>query len=169
MLTMWVDIGSTASKAVILEDGSRIVAKRVVPVGTGTRGPREVYESTLAAAGVRGSEISRVVATGYGRMNFEMADRELSEVSCHGRGVRFLLPDVRTVIDIGGQDAKALLLDERGNLDALNAGANMLFADLLPAAQSQRFSVIDNRITLGLEHIRHMADIAGMELCFTGE
>ena len=50
-------------------------------------------------------------------MNFEMADRELSEVSCHGRGVRFLLPDVRTVIDIGGQDAKALLLDERGNLD----------------------------------------------------
>ena len=117
MLTMGVDIGSTASKAVILEDGSRIVAKRVVPVGTGTRGPREVYESTLAAAGVRGSEISRVVATGYGRMNFEMADRELSEVSCHGRGVRFLLPDVRTVIDIGGQDAKALLLDERGNLD----------------------------------------------------
>ena len=117
MLTMGVDIGSTASKAVILEDGSRIVAKRVVPVGTGTRGPREVYESTLAAAGVKGSEISRVVATGYGRMNFEMADRELSEVSCHGRGVRFLLPDVRTVIDIGGQDAKALLLDERGNLD----------------------------------------------------
>ena len=45
MLTMGVDIGSTASKAVILEDGSRIVAKRVVPVGTGTRGPREVYES----------------------------------------------------------------------------------------------------------------------------
>ena len=113
MLTMGVDIGSTASKAVILEDGSRIVVKRVVPVGTGTRGPREVYESTLAAAGVRGPEISRVVATGYGRMNFEMADRELSEVSCHGRGVRFLLPDVRTVIDIGGQDAKALLLDER--------------------------------------------------------
>ena len=76
-----------------------------------------MYESTLAAAGVRDLRSSRVVATGYGRMNFEMADRELSEVSCHGRGVRFLLPDVRTVIDIGGQDAKALLLDERGNLD----------------------------------------------------
>ena len=117
MLTMGVDIGSTASKAVILEDGCKVISKRVVPVGTGTRGPREVYESALAAAGVRPEEISRVVATGYGRMSFEMADRELSEVSCHGRGVRFLLPDVRTVIDIGGQDAKALLLDERGNLE----------------------------------------------------
>ena len=116
MLTMGIDIGSAASKAVILEDGVRIVAGTVVSAGTGTRGPSQVYAEVLDQAGVKETEISRIVATGYGRMNFQKADRELSEVSCHGRGMHFLLPDVRTVIDIGGQDAKTLLLDERGNL-----------------------------------------------------
>lgn len=117
MLTMGVDIGSTASKAVIMEDGERIVAKATVCVGTGTRGPAEVYRQVLENAGVVREDIARVVATGYGRLKFTQADRELSEVSCHGKGVRFLCPDVRTVIDIGGQDAKALLLDEWGNLE----------------------------------------------------
>jgi len=117
MLTMGVDIGSTASKAVIMEDGERILAKQLVAVGTGTRGPAEVYQKVLAQAGVSRGDLGRIVATGYGRLKFAEADRELSEVSCHGRGMRFLCPQVRTVIDIGGQDAKALLLDEWGNLD----------------------------------------------------
>ncbi len=117
MLTMGVDIGSTASKAVIMEDGKQIVAKATVAVGTGTRGPSEVYRQVLEQAGVTREQIARIVATGYGRLKFTQADRELSEVSCHGKGVRFLCPEVRTVIDIGGQDAKALLLDEWGNLE----------------------------------------------------
>ncbi len=117
MLTMGVDIGSTASKAVILEDGKRIMARQLVAAGTGTRGPAEVYKKALEEAGVERSQITRVVATGYGRLNFAQADRELSEVSCHGKGMVFLCPQVRTVIDIGGQDAKALLLDDWGYLD----------------------------------------------------
>lgn len=117
MLTMGVDIGSTASKAVIMEDGKRIIARQLVAVGTGTRGPSEVYKKILEEAGVNRSGIARIVATGYGRLTFAQADRELSEVSCHGKGMRFLCPRVCTVIDIGGQDAKALLLDDRGNLE----------------------------------------------------
>ncbi len=117
MLTMGVDIGSTASKAVILEDGKRIMARQLVAAGTGTRGPAEVYKKALEEAGVERSQITRVVATGYGRLNFAQADRELSEVSCHGKGMVFLCPQVRTVIGIGGQDAKALLLDDWGYLD----------------------------------------------------
>ncbi len=117
MLTMGVDIGSTASKAVILEDGKRIIARQLVAVGTGTRGPAEVYRKVLEAAGVKRSDLAQVVATGYGRLNFVQADRELSEVSCHGKGMGFLCPQVRTVIDIGGQDAKALVLDDCGYLD----------------------------------------------------
>lgn len=97
-----------------------------------------------------------------GRGSLELNLKEISIL-------RLALPDIHITAQQPGEDLKNGLADERGNLDALNAGANMLFADLLPAAQSQRFSVIDNRITLGLEHIRHMADIAGMELCFTGE
>ena len=60
MLTMGVDIGSTASKAVILEDGKRIMARQLVAAGTGTRGPAEVYKKALEEAGVERSQITRV-------------------------------------------------------------------------------------------------------------
>lgn len=117
MLTLGIDIGSTTSKAVIIEDGKKIVAKNIIPVGTGTRGPDEVFQSVLAQSEVSQKQIDRIVATGYGRMKFKLADRELSEISCHGKGVRFLIPDVRTIIDIGGQDAKVLQLNDRGILE----------------------------------------------------
>ena len=80
--------------------------------------------------------------------------------------LRLLLPDIHITAQQPGEELKNGLADEQGNLDALRAGANMLFADLLPAAQTQRFSVIDNRITLGLDHIRRMAELSGMELSF---
>ena len=117
MLTLGIDIGSTTSKAAIIENGSKIVAKNIIPVGTGTRGPEEVFKSVLDQLHIKSNEINRIVATGYGRMKFEHADRELSEISCHGKGVRFLIPDVRTIIDIGGQDAKVLQLNDKGLLE----------------------------------------------------
>ena len=116
MLTMGVDIGSTASKAVIIRDGEELIAHRLIPLGTGTRGPEEVYEQTLSDAGVSREELDRVIVTGYGRLNFTHADKQISEVSCHARGVRFLLPTVRTVIDIGGQDIKAMRIGPQGQL-----------------------------------------------------
>lgn len=115
-LTMGVDIGSTASKAVIMENGTSMIASCVIPVGTGTRGPGEVYRKVLEQASVSREQIDYIVATGYGRLKFEEADRELSEVSCHGKGASWLVPGARTVIDIGGQDAKGLSLDGQGNL-----------------------------------------------------
>lgn len=117
MLTMGVDIGSTTCKAAIISGGKEVIAKGLVAVGTGTRGPMQVYREVLDQAGLSRDAIARVVATGYGRLNFVEAERELSEVSCHGMGMHFLCPKARTIIDIGGQDAKALLLNERGNLD----------------------------------------------------
>ncbi|KUH56584.1 acyl-CoA dehydratase activase [Megasphaera sp. DJF_B143] len=117
MLTLGIDIGSTTSKAAIIENGSKIVAKNIIPVGTGTRGPEEVFKRVLDQLHIKSNEINRIVATGYGRMKFEHADRELSEISCHGKGVRFLIPDIRTIIDIGGQDAKVLQLNDKGLLE----------------------------------------------------
>jgi predicted CoA-substrate-specific enzyme activase len=68
----------------------------------------QVMESALADCRLRFDEIAYVVATGYGRMNVPFADRQITELSCHARGVASLFPDVRLAIDIGGQDAKAL-------------------------------------------------------------
>ena len=61
-------------------------------------------------------DMARVVATGYGRFSFEGADRQVSEISCHAKGIYHLVPSARTIIDIGGQDAKAIKLDERGGV-----------------------------------------------------
>ena len=117
MLTLGIDIGSTASKAVIMRDGTELIAESIVPVGTGTRGPREVFQNVLNQAGISENQIDRILATGYGRMGFKQAAREISEISCHARGVHYLVPTAGTIIDIGGQDAKAIRVDADGRLD----------------------------------------------------
>ena len=116
MYTMGVDVGSASSKVVILEDGIRVVTEKVVQLGTGSSGPQRVLEEAHEASGLRMEDMARVVATGYGRFSFEGADRQVSEISCHAKGIYHLVPSARTIIDIGGQDAKAIKLDERGGV-----------------------------------------------------
>ncbi|MEG0542724.1 MAG: BadF/BadG/BcrA/BcrD ATPase family protein, partial [Angelakisella sp.] len=107
MYTMGIDIGSTTSKCVILKDGSEIVATSMIAAGTGTDGPQRAVEAVYRQAGeILPKQISHITATGYGRSRFEAANSEVSELSCHAKGVLLMLPEVRTIIDIGGQDAK---------------------------------------------------------------
>ena len=116
MITAGVDIGSTASKAVILSDNE---IKGAI-TGPSTTNPaktaKDIYESALSKAGINEDDVDYVVGTGYGRAQVPFADTNISEISCHGRGAHHLLPSVRTVIDIGGQDTKAICVDDTGNL-----------------------------------------------------
>lgn len=116
MFTMGIDIGSTSSKAVILEDGVRVAARKVIEAGIGSEGPDRVFADALSESGITREEITRVMATGYGRMTFPGADDQASELSCHGKGIHYLIPEARVVIDIGGQDAKVMQINERGAL-----------------------------------------------------
>ena len=116
MYTLGIDIGSSSSKAVILKDGDEIVSGAAVQVGTGTTGPARVLEEVFAASDIKEDEIDYTVATGYGRFSVTDADRQISEISCHAKGIYHLNPDARTIIDIGGQDAKAIKLDDKGNI-----------------------------------------------------
>lgn len=116
MYVMGVDVGSASSKAIILENGEKILASAVVQAGTGTSGPVRVLEQVFAESGLNRADMAYVVATGYGRLRFEGADKQISEISCHAKGVHFLVPTARTIIDIGGQDAKAIRLDQNGNV-----------------------------------------------------
>jgi len=113
---MGLDFGSTASKGVVLKDGKEIVCTAIITSGTGTSGPERVKEKLLTESNLLESDMEAVVVTGYGRMTYKGAKKQISELSCHAKGVNFLVPDVGTVIDIGGQDIKALLLDKNGNL-----------------------------------------------------
>lgn len=109
-----IDIGSSSSKAALLGADGAILALAAVNLGTGTNGPEQALEQACQIAGVRREELLYTVATGYGRMNYQGADRQVTEISCHAKGVHRLAPGARTVIDIGGQDAKAIRLDADG-------------------------------------------------------
>jgi len=101
------------TKAVILGEG--IAASVIGPTGAEQRRlANKVMEEALARAGLAFEAIAYVVATGYGRINVPFADRQITEITCHARGIHFLFPEARTVIDVGGQDSKAIRIDSRG-------------------------------------------------------
>lgn len=116
MYTLGIDIGSTATKGVIMRDGQEIVAATTVGIGTGTSGAKKVLDAVLLSSGLSLEDITYTVATGYGRTNFELADKQISELTCHSKGALWQIPSARTIIDIGGQDAKAIKLDENGSM-----------------------------------------------------
>jgi predicted CoA-substrate-specific enzyme activase len=111
-----VDIGSTMTKVVIMD--ASVLASVIGPTGPEHRKlANRVMEEALAKAKLSFDAITYVVATGYGRINVPFADRQITEISCHARGVSHLLPGVRTVIDIGGQDSKAIKLKDGRAVD----------------------------------------------------
>ena len=111
-----VDIGSTMTKVVIMNQTT--LASVIGPTGPEHRKlANRVMEEALAKAKLAFEDITYVVATGYGRINVPFADKQITEISCHARGVAHLLPEVRTVIDIGGQDSKGIKLKEGRAVD----------------------------------------------------
>ena len=120
-----VDIGSLTVKAVLLDAGQQPRGRGVSPAGYGGQeAVAGLIRRLLAEAGLAATDVAYAVVTGYGRVRFEAANvgisaramEEVSEISCHARGAFHLNPAVRTVIDIGGQDSKAVRLDSRGRV-----------------------------------------------------
>lgn len=114
MYTLGIDIGSTTSKCVVLENGEHIAALSLQSGGLGTEGPKEALEDLWKQSELTQKEMAMTVVTGYGRKNYQGADEEMSELTCHALGGRMIFPDLRTIIDIGGQDAKIISLSETG-------------------------------------------------------
>jgi (R)-2-hydroxyacyl-CoA dehydratese activating ATPase len=107
-----VDIGSTMTKVVLLDKSNNLLSTIKGPTGPEHRQlANEVMRRALEQASLQIDDISYIVATGYGRLNVPFADRQITELSCHARGVSSLFPNVRTAIDIGGQDAKCMKID----------------------------------------------------------
>jgi predicted CoA-substrate-specific enzyme activase len=155
MLTMGVDIGSASSKCVILNNAGTVVAQSVIPSGTGTSGPRRAVESALGITGIRIEQISKVIATGYGRNTYENADDRVSELTCHAKGAVWIQPGVRTVIDIGGQDAKALMISEEGKL------VNFVMNDKCAAGTGRFLDVMAHVLELDVEELAELDGKAG--------
>lgn len=114
---MGIDIGSSSSKVAILDEAQQVLASEVVNLGTGTRGVREALELAYTKAGVSRQDIQYSIVTGYGRMTYQDANEQITEISCHAKGVCFFDPCMRTIIDIGGQDTKVIRLSLDGNVE----------------------------------------------------
>lgn len=111
-----VDVGSCTTKAVIVNGEREIVGSRVVYSATDFEAAsKEAWEASLEEAGIDGDRVTSVVSTGYGRRSVLFAGRNLTEISCHGRGCLHYFPGPITVVDIGGQDNKIIKLDANGH------------------------------------------------------
>jgi (R)-2-hydroxyacyl-CoA dehydratese activating ATPase len=110
-----IDFGSTTGKAVILDGEGAVVASAVSSKGAvSDEGVKAALAAVFEEAGITVKDIRRCVSTGYGRRMLDLADRTITEITCHARGAVALVPQARLVIDIGGQDSKVIAVDESG-------------------------------------------------------
>ncbi len=155
MITLGIDIGSATSKCVLLRDGKDIIASAVVNGGIGTEGSEEAKAMVMSQSGINPEDIDYVVATGYGRSLYEQADAQISELSCHAIGAHAIFPDVRTVIDIGGQDVKVMALDEHGRMK------DFLMNDKCAAGTGRFLEVMANVLRMGVDELEVCAAKGG--------
>jgi len=117
MIVAGCDVGSLTAEAVIMTNGTILGSEIIRVRPRAEQSARDVMDALLARLELAYEDIEYCVSTGYGRETIPFADHNISEISCHGRGAHWLIPSIRTVIDIGGQDCKAIRVDENGSLD----------------------------------------------------
>ena len=149
-----IDSGSTSTDVVILDQNGKIKSTMIIPTGGGAM---MSAEKSLAAAvekaGIQEEDIVRIVTTGYGRAYIDSGDDSITEITCHAKGAHYLNPNVRTIIDIGGQDIKAISIDEHG------AVTNFLMNDKCAAGTGRFLEMMARTLGLSLEEM----SIKGLE------
>ena len=145
MPSIGIDVGSTAAKAAVFENG-RLAETLVCPTGFSSVDAAERLAQQLLA---RGFDPRRLpcVATGYGRVAVPYADRVVTEITCHAKGAHFLYPQVRTVIDIGGQDSKVIAIAPDGSV------TNFVMNDKCAAGTGRFREMMARTLELSLEEI----------------
>ncbi len=147
MIVSGIDVGSLSTKAVILNE------RRIMGSGLVLTGPDSVESAdrammlALKEAIVSPDEIQFTVATGYGRVNVPIAQATVTEISCHARGNHWYFPEVRTILDMGGQDCKAIRCDESGRL------TNFVMNDKCAAGTGRYLERVTITLGLGLQEI----------------
>ncbi len=116
MITAGIDIGSVSTEVVIAGDDNDILGLSVMDSQVDVeQTARDALDAALEQAGLRRDEVDCIIATGYGRNNVPFADKSVTEITCHAIGAHSMFPGTRTIIDIGGQDSKAIAIAARNN------------------------------------------------------
>jgi bzd-type benzoyl-CoA reductase Q subunit len=148
IVTAGVDVGSVGSKAVIMLDGE-IYAWSVMRTGSNSSdSASKALGWAMEDTGITLKDIHYIVGTGYGRVNVPMANRAITEIACHAKGANYIWgPTVRTVLDVGGQDVKAIRCDETGKV------VSFLMNDKCAAGTGRGMEVIADLLKIPIEEV----------------
>ncbi|MCI5997885.1 MAG: acyl-CoA dehydratase activase [Peptoniphilaceae bacterium] len=147
-----IDIGSTASKIIVLnENKNKILHKKLMPSGWNSKETSEKIKEWLNSIGYT-NENSKVVATGYGRISVPYANKVVTEITCHAKGVYFLMPKDLTIIDIGGQDTK-IIISQNGKV------MDFIMNDKCSAGTGKFLEIMANRLGTSLKEIFDLAKV----------
>jgi len=117
MIVAGVDVGSTATKAVLLDENRKVIARALTETGANVvRAAERAFKTALEQVRLEEWEVGYTVGTGYGRYKVPFGNAQITEISCHARGASALFPGTRTILDIGGQDTKAIRITDRGEV-----------------------------------------------------
>jgi len=146
-----VDIGASTAKAVLLED-AQILGYSIIATGAeSANSARQALDQALARAALSLAQIRYIVATGYGRVIVPFAQETVTELTCHARGANWLFPSARTILDMGGQDCKAIRCDEVGRLQ------NFVMNDKCAAGTGRFLELMARVLGLSLDELGELS------------
>ena len=154
MIYAGIDIGSNTAKAALIKDNqlldTHVISTGYNPLKAGIK----VFNKLLKKTGITKIDITAIISTGYGRASIDFADKAMTEIICHGTGAYFMNQKVQGVIDVGGQDSKAILLDKNGNIE------NFAMNDKCAAGTGRFLEVMANALEVNLDQLGDFAKMA---------
>ncbi|MBT3176339.1 MAG: 2-hydroxyglutaryl-CoA dehydratase [Desulfobacula sp.] len=145
MIYAGIDIGSITAKAALIKNnrllGTHVIMTGYDPINAGIK----VFDALLKQSRISKTQISAIISTGYGRASVSFADKALTEIICHGTGAHFMNPEIRGIIDVGGQDSKAIFLDQNGQVE------NFAMNDKCAAGTGRFLEVMAKALEVDLE------------------
>lgn len=151
MISVGIDVGSVAAKAAAY-DGEKIIATALLPTGWSPKeSGNQLLTEIMNKLNITRNEIISIVGTGYGRVSLPFIDKKVTEITCHGRGAHYIDSNIRTVIDIGGQDSKVIKLNDKGTV------IDFLMNDKCAAGTGRFLQVMANALEVDVGELSNLA------------
>jgi predicted CoA-substrate-specific enzyme activase len=154
MLSVGLDIGSITTKIAVMENRKLVFTDLSFTGYNAEKAWKEILEKTLDRLQIGGGSVDRIVSTGYGRKNVAIADKTITEIMCHAEGARYSFPNVKSVIDIGGQDSKFIKLADNGDV------SDFVMNDKCAAGTGRFLEVMSRALELNLEEFGKLSLLA---------
>lgn len=151
-ITCGIDVGSVSTQAVIMLDGKLFAYSNMRTGSNSPESSQKALDWALEETGLTQKDIKYIVGTGYGRVNMPFANKTVTEIACHGRGANFIYgSSVKTVLDMGGQDCKAIRIDEKGAVQAF------LMNDKCAAGTGRGMEVFADLVCVSIEEVGQLS------------